>query len=232
MEHIKNGNPLPQLVEGMKHPLRLDIQYFSETPPAGDPPAGDPPAGGTPPATPPADPGTTPPADPPADPKTFSQDDVSAIAAREAKKAQEKILKELGIEDFENAKDGLGKFREWQDSQKTEAQKQADALAKTQADYEALQKDNANLKAETAALKKNVNPDSISDVITLANNLVSEDVTIDDAIGKVLEKYPHFGKVEETPPSDDERKKPNFTQGQHQNTQQTEADKWLNAFKI
>ena len=55
-----------------------------------------------------------------AEEKLFRQEDVNNIVAREAKKAQEKLLKELGIDDFENAKDGLAKFREWQESQKTE----------------------------------------------------------------------------------------------------------------
>src|SRR5690625_6266165 len=54
---------------------------------------------------------------------TFSQEDVNNIVAREAKKAQEKLLKQLGIEDFDNAKEGFQKFQEWQESQKTEAEK-------------------------------------------------------------------------------------------------------------
>src|SRR5690625_276890 len=39
--------------------------------------------------------------------KTFTQEDVNNIATKEARKAQEKVFKELGIEDFENAKEGL-----------------------------------------------------------------------------------------------------------------------------
>src|SRR5690606_41968312 len=58
--------------------------------------------------------------------KLFTQEDVNRIAAREAKEAQEKLLKQLGIEDFESAKEGLQKFREWQEAQKTEAEKQAE----------------------------------------------------------------------------------------------------------
>src|SRR5690606_39528585 len=38
--------------------------------------------------------------------KLFTQEDVNRIAAREAKEAQEKLLKQLGIEDFESAKEG------------------------------------------------------------------------------------------------------------------------------
>ena len=63
-----------------------------------------------------------------AEEKLFRQEDVNNIVAREAKKAQEKLLKQLGIDDFDSAKEGLEKFREWQESQKTEAEKQAEQL--------------------------------------------------------------------------------------------------------
>lgn len=214
--------------------LPLDIQFFSEpsadTPPA-DPPADTPPADTPPADTPPAD---TPPADtPPADPKSFSQEDVNAIAAKEAKKAQEAMLKKLGIEDFDNAKDGLAKFREWQDAQKSDAEKQTEAFNKAQADLDAARSEANGYKAEIAALKNDVDPESLNDVVTLASNLVSEDVTIDDAIKQVVEKYPHFKKstlVDEGGEGD--RKKPNFSAGAGNSDKQTEAEKWANAFNL
>lgn len=55
--------------------------------------------------------------------KTFTQEEVNGLAAKEAKKAQEKIFKSLGFEDVKSAKDGLEQLKEWQDSQKTEAEK-------------------------------------------------------------------------------------------------------------
>ena len=80
--------------------LKLDLQTFSEdsTPPVEPTPPAEP-------ATPPTEP------EPPA--KTFTQDDVNSVAAKEAKKAQEKLLKQLGITDFENAKEGMQKFQQW-----------------------------------------------------------------------------------------------------------------------
>jgi hypothetical protein len=73
-----------------------------------------------------------------AEERLFRQEDVNNIVAREVKKTQEKLLKELGIDDFENAKEGLQKFREWQESQKTEQEKVAGNVAKIQADNETL----------------------------------------------------------------------------------------------
>lgn len=217
--------------------LNLDLQFFAGEGGEGGAEGGAP-EGGTPPATPPTDP-ATPPATPPAEPeggadkdkaddKGFTQDDVNAIAAREAKKAQEALLKKLGIEDFDNAKEGMQKFKEWQDSQKTEAQKQAEAFEKAQEELNGYKGTVSELKAEIAALKNDVNPDSLKDVITLANNLVSEDVTIDDAMKQVIEKYPHFKKAQAEDEGD--RKKPKFTNGGAGSDKPTELDQWLNAF--
>ena len=143
-----------------------------------------------------------------AEEKLFRQEDVNNIVAREAKKAQEKLLKELGIDDFDNAKEGLQKFREWQESQKTEQEKQQEKLQELQTNNETLASENANLKAQLAGVKQGVKADSVEDVIALAERLVNDETTIDDAIKQVIEKYPQFAQ-------DEEEQKPNFTQGNH-----------------
>jgi uncharacterized Ntn-hydrolase superfamily protein len=79
--------------------------------------------------------------------KTFTQDEVNSIAAKEAKKAQEKFLKQLGFDDFKNAKDGFSKYKEWMDSQKLEAEKQSEQLQLLQFDLENTSNENATLKA-------------------------------------------------------------------------------------
>src|SRR5690606_31897935 len=127
----------------------------------------------------------------------------------EAKEAQEKLLKQLGIEDFESAKEGLQKFREWQEAQKTEAEKQAERLKKLEESNQTLANENETLKAQLAALEAGVNPDSVADVVVLAKNMMSDDLNMKGAIQKVLEKYPHFKA------SAKEEQKPTFTTGEH-----------------
>lgn len=124
--------------------------------------------------------------------KTFTQKDVNNIAAREAKSAQEKLLKDLGISDFNSAKEGMQKFQEWQDAQKTEAQKQQEELTKLNDSNTDLQNENRTLKAQLSAMKLGVNSESIEDVVALAERQVSDEVTLEDAIKSVIEKYPHF----------------------------------------
>lgn len=235
MANAKHGDLQPIQVGGQEQDrnkwLKLgdsNFQFFND----GDTPPTDPPAGGdTPPADPPVDDKTPPVDDKPADKpaKTFTQDDVSAIASKEAKKERERILKSLGIEDVDNAKDGMKAFKDWQESQKTEAQKQADQLEALQKTNLSAEQEKAQLRAEVSALKLGVKTDSIADVVVLANNLVSEDVDIDAAMKSVIEKYPHFKDVVEA--DDKETKKPKFATGNHDTTPPTEAAKWLDAFK-
>lgn len=146
-----------------------------------------------------------------AEARTFSQEDVNNIVAREVKKAQEKLFRELGIEDFNSAKEGLQKFREWQESQKTEAEKQAERLKELETNYQHVSSENETLKAQLSALKAGVNPDSVQDVVILAKAMVNDDVDMDQAIQKVLEKYPHF-KAQQEP---QQEQKPTFTTGDH-----------------
>lgn len=146
--------------------------------------------------------------------RVFKQEDVNNIVAKESKKATEKLLKELGIDDFENAKDGLAKFKEWQESQKTEAEKQQELLENLTSEKESLSKENNSLKAQLSALKQGVIAESVEDVVALAERLVDDETTIDDAIKQVVEKYPHFAQKQE----EEEEPKPQFTTGQHQST--------------
>lgn len=166
------------------------------------------------------------------DEKLIPQWKVNKLVTREVREAQEKLLKELGIEDFNSAKEGLQKFREWQDAQKSREEKQLEQFKKMEQQLGEFQTENVKLKAQIAALKAGVKSDSLEDVIVLANNLVNEDTSIDEAIQKVLKKYPQFKQT--TDPAEgegDSGKKPKFSSGTHQKQPQSEAEKWINIFK-
>lgn len=142
--------------------------------------------------------------------KTFTQEDVNGVVAKEVKKAQEKMLKSLGFEDIKGAKDGLQQLKEWQDSQKTESEKQIEALAIKDKELSEIQAENKTLSAKLSALSQGVNTDSLEDVIALAERLVTDEVSMDDAIGQVLGKYPQFGSAKEPV---EKEKPPTFTVG-------------------
>src|SRR5690625_362331 len=153
---------------------------------------------------------------------TFSQEDVNNIVAREAKKAQEKLLKQLGIEDFDNAKEGFQKFQEWQESQKTEQEKQQEQFDLLNTTNETLTKENESLKGQLSALKQGAKGESVEDVLALAERRVTDDVSIDDAIKQVIEEYPHFAEKEQ-----EQEEKPNFTTGQHQSNGNKNNDPFM-----
>lgn len=151
---------------------------------------------------------------PPEDEKTFTQQDVNNIATKEARNAQEKVFKELGIEDFESAKEGMAKFREWQESQKTDAEKQKEKYTNLEKDHASISAENNSLKAQISAMKAGVNGESVEDVVALAERLVTDEVDMDSAINEVITKYPHFAKEAE-PEEDEEKSKPTFSTGKH-----------------
>ena len=60
--------------------------------------------------------------------KTFTQDDVNNIVAKNVKEEMAKMLKKLDVEDFDNAKSAIEEYKKHQDAQKSELEK---ALEKT-----------------------------------------------------------------------------------------------------
>ncbi len=86
----------------------------------------------------------------------------------------------------------LTKFKEWQESQKTESQKQNEKLETEIKAREEAEERASRLEAKVECLSKGVASESVDDVITLAKTMVTNTLTIDKAIDKVLEKYPSF----------------------------------------
>ena len=120
--------------------------------------------------------------------KTFTQEDVNALISRESKKAIEKVLKDLGVENVDNAKDGLAKLKEFQDGQKTDNEKLLSKIG----EYETLQETNKT-ELETAnnklaMLEAGIPIDKITRYSKLVNS--SEGETLADRIASTLEEFP------------------------------------------
>lgn len=114
--------------------------------------------------------------------KTFTQADVD-------KMIKDRIARE---KKGQLSKEELKVYQDWKDSQKTESEKKEEAIknaekAKSDAEERALL-----AETKVTCLTKGVIPTAIDDVVVLAKVMVSDDVTIDQAIDKVLEKYSHF----------------------------------------
>ncbi|MCT8138637.1 hypothetical protein H1D32_13335 [Anaerobacillus sp. CMMVII] len=198
--------------------IPINLQFFSE---------GDGGEGATPPQDPPAI--QTPPADPPSQDPPLGEggEKNDQLNEEEIRKLHEaKLLKDLGVDNFDNLKKSLSDYKEYQDSLKTEKQKQNERMQELEQTLQSKDSEVFTLNAKVAAMSNGVQADALEDVITLAKGLVSDEVDIQVAIGRVVEKYPQFKETKQDKP------KPNFVANpQHQRTEQTDLDKWKDAFK-
>ncbi|HEQ8184091.1 TPA: hypothetical protein VH666_001453 [Streptococcus pyogenes] len=132
--------------------------------------------------------------------KAFTQDDLNRVGTKEHSKGYNKAVKDLGFDDVESAKDALKAFQEWQESQRSESEKQTEILNAKDKELEEARANNKALNAKLAAMSLGVNAESIDDVIALSERLVTDETSIEDAIKTVLGKYPHFGQTKDKAP--------------------------------
>jgi vacuolar-type H+-ATPase subunit I/STV1 len=124
--------------------------------------------------------------------KTFTQEDINRVIGEAKKSSVAKVLKELGIEDVENTKEGMKKFKEWQDSQKTESEKLTGKLTEYEKSLQEKDKQVNDLNAKFTALSKGVQTDKVDKVIKLLSAYEGE--TIDAKIDAILTEFPEYKK--------------------------------------
>lgn len=114
--------------------------------------------------------------------KTFTQADVDRLI-------QERVARE---KKNQISKDELKAYNEWKESQKTDEEKKNEALTNAENARIAAEEKANNLEAKVTCLSKGVIATSVDDVVILAKAMVTDEITIEKAIDKVLEKYPSF----------------------------------------
>lgn len=114
--------------------------------------------------------------------KTFTQEELDKIV-------KERVAR---VKKDQPPKEDLEAFKQWQESQKTEEEKKNEAL--TNAEKARVAAEERALLAETkvTCLSKGVASTSVDDVVILAKAMLNDDLTMEQAIDKVLEKYPSF----------------------------------------
>lgn len=126
--------------------------------------------------------------------KTFTQEEVNRLMKAEKESAKKALLKELGVDDAKTAKEGLAKYREILDKDKTDAERAKEGLAaETRAKGEAERR--ALLaEAKVEALSAGCNPVYLDDLITLASSRVTEDKDLAAVVKEMKEdqKYKTF----------------------------------------
>ena len=106
--------------------------------------------------------------------KTFTQEEVNSMLKKEKQKAEKKYE---GID--------IDKYKEWQESQKTAEQKQAEKETKYQ---DALSK-NTTLTQENAVFRKGVKADDVDYVVFKVSKMEGE---FDENLDKFLKENPKY----------------------------------------
>lgn len=119
--------------------------------------------------------------------KTFTQADVDKLI-------KERLSRE---KKGQPSKEELEAFNNWKESQKTEEEKKNEALTNAEKAKQDAEERANTLEAKVTCLSKGVLADSVDDVVILAKAMVSEEVTMDQAVDKILEKYPSFKGVQQ-----------------------------------
>lgn len=114
--------------------------------------------------------------------KTFTQEELDKIVKERVARAKKD----------QPPKEELEAFKQWQESQKTEEEKKNEALTNAEKARLAAEEKALALEAKVTCLSKGVNANSVDDVVILAKAMVNDDLTMEQAIDKVLEKYPSF----------------------------------------
>lgn len=124
--------------------------------------------------------------------KTFTQEDLNRIGAREKAEGRRALLKELGIEDTEDARQAVQNFLKQQESQKTEAQKAAERAAKAEKEKADAEAKASESQQKLEALMAKANPDTLDDLIVLTRAKVNDKTDFKAALGIVKAAYPAF----------------------------------------
>lgn len=125
--------------------------------------------------------------------KVFTQADVNRMMAAEKESGRKSILKELGVEDVTSAKEGLQKYQEYLNSQKTTLEQVQEQSKQLQANYDTALKEANHAKSCLAAVKLGANTESIEDLVALASSRVTNEKSLEAVITEMKSNSVYSG---------------------------------------
>ena len=134
--------------------------------------------------------------------KTFTQDQVTKMMAKEKNQGRNAAFKELGI----NPKDSkaIASFKAYIESQKTDDQKAAEKQAEEQEKINEANDRAATAEAKAEAMMLGAKPQFVDDIIVLAKAKFTEGSDFKTIIGELKTKYPAwFGTDDSDDKGDD-----------------------------
>ena len=120
--------------------------------------------------------------------KTFTQDQVTRMMAREKNQGRNAAYKELGIDPKDTK--AVNMFKAFIESQKTDEQKAAEKESENQTKVTEAEQRAQVAEAKAEAMMLGVKPQYVDDVVTLARAKMTEDSDLKTVIGEFKTKYP------------------------------------------
>jgi hypothetical protein len=141
--------------------------------------------------------------------KTFTQEEVNSMMAREKNQGKRSILKDLGFTDEKSARIAIQNYQKFLNSQKSEEDLQKENDAKAERERTEVQERADKAEAKVEALIAGVKPEMLDDIITLAMSRKTDDKEFKDVLTEMKTKYPaFFTSVEKEDKNDKDEKKP------------------------
>lgn len=138
--------------------------------------------------------------------KTFTQDQVSRMMAKEKNQGRNAAYKEMGIDPKDDKM--VKMFRAFIDSQKTDDQKAAEKESENQTKVNEAEQRAMVAEAKAEAMMLGVKSQYVEDVVTLALAKMTDDTDLKTIIGEFKTKYPiWFGESEEDDKNDKDKGK-------------------------
>ena len=126
--------------------------------------------------------------------KTFTQSEVSGMMAKEKNEGRRSILKSLGFRSEDDAKKAIEEYNKYLESQKTENEKQQEALNKANGEREDALRRAQIAENKVACYSAGINPDCVDDVLAIASTKITDDKDLDAVLKEMKEdkKYESF----------------------------------------
>ena len=124
--------------------------------------------------------------------KTFTQNEVNTIAAREKRQGAAGILKALGFDTEEAATAFITKYREQEEANKSDLEKANSALAAAQAEQAKLQAQALAAERRASVMEAGVKGANARDVVLLAEARMDDKTDFDAALEQLKKDMPTF----------------------------------------
>ena len=126
--------------------------------------------------------------------KTFTQSEVTNMMTKEKNEGKRSVLKALGFKSEDEAKEAIEKYNKYLEDQKTEAEKQTEALNKANSEKAEAIKRAQEAENKVACYNSGIISEYIDDVLAIASTKVTEEKDLVEVLKEMKEdkKYKSF----------------------------------------